>query len=274
MGFPIRRSPDQRVLSPPRRLSQSATSFIASRCLGIHQVPLSRLRSVHGCKSNRIHNHSRLDSIRDKGMSLEIWVYLVSLNSRKNAFGPLAKANLQNPSNQFKPRSSSTRCSASEEDGNPAEPAQPLSGKACKLRLTRHDQHFCWFQNLFTMTNNQRTSKVRTLDSVRNSSPQPSDAGRRLRRLGARTPVGHSPSAERWWRRTGSNRRPEACKATALPTELRPRSPYGSLVNWCRSGAATRLRRWLTAHMRRSGGRPRISLDAQWRRGSLLHCFN
>jgi hypothetical protein len=27
----------------------------------------------------------------------------------------------------------------------------------------------------------------------------------------------------RWWSRSGSNRRPEACKATALPTELRPR---------------------------------------------------
>ena len=26
----------------------------------------------------------------------------------------------------------------------------------------------------------------------------------------------------RWWRQTGSNRRPEACKATALPTELCP----------------------------------------------------
>ena len=26
----------------------------------------------------------------------------------------------------------------------------------------------------------------------------------------------------KWWSRTGSNRRPEACKATALPTELRP----------------------------------------------------
>jgi hypothetical protein len=26
-----------------------------------------------------------------------------------------------------------------------------------------------------------------------------------------------------WWRQTGSNRRPEACKATALPTELCPR---------------------------------------------------
>jgi hypothetical protein len=27
---------------------------------------------------------------------------------------------------------------------------------------------------------------------------------------------------EEWWRQTGSNRRPEACKATALPTELCP----------------------------------------------------
>ena len=29
-------------------------------------------------------------------------------------------------------------------------------------------------------------------------------------------------TAGAWWSRTGSNRRPEACKATALPTELRP----------------------------------------------------
>jgi hypothetical protein len=29
-------------------------------------------------------------------------------------------------------------------------------------------------------------------------------------------------SEANWWSRTGSNRRPEACKATALPTELRP----------------------------------------------------
>jgi hypothetical protein len=32
--------------------------------------------------------------------------------------------------------------------------------------------------------------------------------------------VRHCPSS--WWRRTGSNRRPHACKARALPTELRP----------------------------------------------------
>ncbi len=29
---------------------------------------------------------------------------------------------------------------------------------------------------------------------------------------------------ESWWSLSGSNRRPEACKATALPAELRPRS--------------------------------------------------
>ena len=43
VGCPIRRSRDQRVLSPPPGLSQSATSFIASCRLGIHQTPLLRL---------------------------------------------------------------------------------------------------------------------------------------------------------------------------------------------------------------------------------------
>ena len=42
-GSPIRRSADQRVLAPPRSFSQRATSFIASRCQGIHQMLLSRL---------------------------------------------------------------------------------------------------------------------------------------------------------------------------------------------------------------------------------------
>ena len=39
MGFPIRTCPDQRVLAPPRALSQRATSFIASYRQDIHQMP-------------------------------------------------------------------------------------------------------------------------------------------------------------------------------------------------------------------------------------------
>ncbi len=43
VGFPIRRSPDQRVLAPPRSLSQLATSFFASQRQGIRQKPFSTL---------------------------------------------------------------------------------------------------------------------------------------------------------------------------------------------------------------------------------------
>ena len=44
-GCPIRKSSDQRSLPSPRSLSQGATSFIASRCQGIHQMPFDRLRT-------------------------------------------------------------------------------------------------------------------------------------------------------------------------------------------------------------------------------------
>jgi hypothetical protein len=42
--------------------------------------------------------------------------------------------------------------------------------------------------------------------------------------ISCRVVEGHCPSLcpSSWWRRTGSNRRPHACKARALPTELRP----------------------------------------------------
>ena len=39
-GFPIRKSPDQRLHTPPRGLSQCAASFIGSWRLGIHRKPL------------------------------------------------------------------------------------------------------------------------------------------------------------------------------------------------------------------------------------------
>ena len=41
VGCPIRRSRDQRALAPPPSFSQRATSFIASRYQGIHQMPFS-----------------------------------------------------------------------------------------------------------------------------------------------------------------------------------------------------------------------------------------
>ena len=41
LGSPIRKSPDQSLLTATRSLSQSSTSFIGNIRLGIHYVPLS-----------------------------------------------------------------------------------------------------------------------------------------------------------------------------------------------------------------------------------------
>ena len=47
VGCPIRRSRDHRSLASPPGFSQRATSFIASQCQGIHQMPFS-LRLIPG----------------------------------------------------------------------------------------------------------------------------------------------------------------------------------------------------------------------------------
>ena len=47
-----------------------------------------------------------------------------------------------------------------------------------------------------------------------------------------------------WWSQTGSNRRPEACKATALPTELRPH------IHPARSGNRRRWWVWVELNYR------------------------
>ena len=40
LGYPIRKSPDQRLFAPPRRLTQLTTSFIDSLSQGIHHMHL------------------------------------------------------------------------------------------------------------------------------------------------------------------------------------------------------------------------------------------
>ncbi len=53
VGFPIRKFPDQSLLAAPRDLSQRATSFIASQCQGIHQMPLLRLIAKPSCTASK-----------------------------------------------------------------------------------------------------------------------------------------------------------------------------------------------------------------------------
>ena len=54
VGCPIRRSRDQRSLASPPGFSQRATSFIASQCQGIHQMPFFRAsRATPNGKNHR-----------------------------------------------------------------------------------------------------------------------------------------------------------------------------------------------------------------------------
>ena len=54
-------------------------------------------------------------------------------------------------------------------------------------------------------------------------APQQTSAARQDRKAGRLRPATATlQSQRRWWSQTGSNRRPHACKARALPTELWP----------------------------------------------------
>ena len=70
MGFPIRKSTDQRVFAPPRSLSQRITSFIACACQGIHQLPLRHLIVLIADAHLPVPEGTRVkpDPVRDRGL--------------------------------------------------------------------------------------------------------------------------------------------------------------------------------------------------------------
>ena len=102
----------------------------------------------------------------------------------------------------------------------------PQSGQA--LRLTYASTISRWRQR-------KRASK--SLHSRCQSARRTPNAGRRNWYQRSQRPYCRNTQhlIKEWWSQTGSNRRPEACKATALPTELWPRlnptsrspDPYG-----------------------------------------------
>ena len=76
--------------------------------------------------------------------------------------------------------------------------------------------------SLFTMSNNTPRSKLRRCASWIDQRRIPCFADR-LGRAAGRGSIDHpAPFQKPWWSKTGSNRRPHACKARALPTELLP----------------------------------------------------
>ena len=145
-GFPIRKSADQRVLAPPRSLSQRATSFIACVRQGILQTPLhKRLIAQQSFHAQKQDQRQRTATGPLLGMALHA--------IRLSVFRSTGRANRLTLPSQFQ--------------------KNPRLAVTCQSKLM--------FSVLWPLSKNK------------------------------------------WWSRSGSNRRPEACKATALPTELRPR---------------------------------------------------
>jgi hypothetical protein len=192
VGFPIRISTDQRLLAAPRGFSQRATSFIASWCQGIHRMPFSRSRSKPAMHRSHPHN-------RNRGIAPAQAGHLLST--------------LEAPSGASKTPLNTLRCRL-----------DPLAEDPVRHgNNARPETH----QNLIHPDKDHMHRKPKPPAHQRHTGPIPKDQAPTCRMhfllCDDRSTAPPDPCCGPWWRRSGSNRRPPACKAGALPAELRPR---------------------------------------------------
>jgi hypothetical protein len=94
VGCPIRRSRDHRSLASPPGFSQRATSFIASQCQGIHQMPFSGLFAGLSLGRDRTTTAHRAKPRSRKPVPAKAGsgagVLAQSLSLRKQGRGPIA----------------------------------------------------------------------------------------------------------------------------------------------------------------------------------------
>ena len=187
-GFPIRTFTDQSLLTAPHDFSQCATSFIASWCQGIHQMLLKRLIQQNfpsRAGTSPTHSTDQID-----------------FKTSKNLCTPACKTK------------SPTRV---KDKASPPEPKALANKQIHNVKQPKRSQ-----SQTKVATGQRLNSFLPALKPRRNQisnflNEKPAQNHLPVNRASTRQAI-----PEPWWRRTGSNRRPEACKATALPTELRP----------------------------------------------------
>jgi hypothetical protein len=262
VGFPIRRSPDQSLFAAPRGLSQRTTSFIASQRQGIHQMPFSHLialivdahptraafcpctgprapsRSSPGSRqhsarripgSKDLHSH---ETCRDHGA-----VKPRETEPRHHHRPPLAgqATTARDPIRPEPPKGSGPSDMPSLHDdkrtGDHPIPAKP--------RIVVAANQFSSYDGCVSCCSNpSRDLRARWTShrlGGRLGPPIQGSPAAASRQPVEPAPIASSVSCEAtrvkkpggrnqrsWWSQTGSNRRPHACKARALPTELWP----------------------------------------------------
>ncbi len=197
MGFPIRKCPDQSLFAAPRTLSQRTTSFIASQRQGIHRILLRHLIVL-------INNARRSAAAPPKSPSRMIQAKTALSQKDQNLLAERARTS---------PRSG--RSAAHNQTSRPWSARGP-SGWATRV------------SNTFSLNDDSepahprepgpQTSMSSTLNQRMNHEPT-----RGKNSTGTSRQTLQIDPRSNWWSQTGSNRRPHACKARALPTELWPR---------------------------------------------------
>ncbi len=246
VGCPIRTSRDQSLLAAPPGFSQRATSFIASWRQGIHQMPFSCSQNTWPIPTRRTgHTHHAQEPstpskhrTRRKPNPTAGHTHLPpttasaghhTQHTHKTPLIAAAKPALSHASPTKRTSAAWVRHPCQNSHGHPQQPRtrphhKGTGGQGHPRCPARPETH----QNL--IHNHQRTH-ARAIPIRMDHRPgqqPPRFAGANTGRPDLLPPLNPKGSSnllhddKPWWRRTGSNRRPPACKAGALPAELRP----------------------------------------------------
>ena len=234
VGCPIRTSTDQRLLAAPRGFSQRATSFIASWCQGIHRMPFHRARSARAGRSARNQSHKK-PTPRPCAGTIPGSRVLAPSNMLASEHRPRRRGGIPPPVRHRSAARPETHQNLIHPDKEHTTARRPKPhnqrGRADRSASLRRD-----ISSVIRPVTGARFSALRAepptadLRPARVLAPGPR-SGPSLRAL--------APG----WRRSDSNRRPPACKAGALPAELRPQNSVGFQLSVPRQTCPTKLAR-------------------------------
>ena len=189
LGFPIRKSPDHRLLASSRGLSQLTTSFIASLRQGIHTHALSSLtiKSISNTKYSDVHSSCAASPPAAQTTTTFGKLQILVVSIARQIFD----------------------CQRSDFFGTAVRRRRKSA-----FRLGRSPS----VSSVYDCSPSSRSKTMVGLDRLELSTSPLS--GVRSSHLSYR------PDSLRlhcnWWSWSGSNRRPPECKSGALPAELQP----------------------------------------------------
>ena len=209
---------DQSLFAAPHGLSQRTTSFIASQRQGIHQIPLRHLIAlIIGAHPGRARKalparHRRSGTVGDG--AIKTYASEPVRDGRRSRL-PIVMPRVpgaHSGTSHDAPRRTPKARGGVDPSVRSARQAAPVVRPQSRSAGHIHSSRCRTTRPVSTGRCASRRGRWRILVCGR---------GGRSEAVPIR-PSRLAPPPKRWWSKTGSNRRPHACKARALPTELLP----------------------------------------------------